>query len=70
LAAESERLILAFGPPLAGYALMRIAFWVRPAHRVPKTGTDLTSLLVYSMGDKTAGQEIRTGASMRASAGR
>jgi hypothetical protein len=71
LAAESERLILAFGPPLAGYALMRIAFWVRPAHRVPKTGTDLKSLLVYSMGDKAAaGKEIRASASMRASAGR
>jgi hypothetical protein len=70
--AESERLILAFGPPLAGYALLRIAFWVRPVtQRVPKAESDLKSFLVYSLRDEaSAGKEIRAGASMRASAGR
>jgi hypothetical protein len=68
--AESERLILAFGPPLAGYALMRVAFWVRPVRqRASKTEGALQSFLVYSLGEKTPpGEEIR--ASMRASAGR
>ncbi len=70
--ADSERLILAFGPPLAGYALMRIAFWVRPVtQRAAASEGDLKSFLVYSLRDKaTAGNEIRAGASMRASAGR
>jgi hypothetical protein len=66
---ESERLILAFGPPLAGYALMRVAFWVRPVtQRAPKTEGALQSFLVYSREKRAAGEEIR--ASMRASAGR
>lgn len=70
--AEPERLILAFGPPLGGYALMRIAFWVRPlSQRARQPEGALKGFMLHSLReDAPAGKEIRAGASMRASAGR
>jgi hypothetical protein len=68
--ANYERLILAFGPPVAGYALMRIAFWVRPVSQRPKQSQEsLKSFLFHPLGDQhPAGEEMRAG--VRAPAGR
>lgn len=71
LANDPERLILAFGPPLAGYALMRIAFWVRPVvQRVKEPeAVSLRSFLFQSLGDRPATAE-KMHVDARVSAGR
>ena len=70
--AEPERLMLAFGPPLGGYALMRIAFWVRPlSQRARHPEGVFQGFALHSLREEAAaGKDIRAGASMRASAGR
>jgi hypothetical protein len=67
---DYERLILAFGPPVAGYVLMRIAFWVRPvSQRRQEPKGSLKSFLLHSLADqRPAGEEIR--GEVRVSAGR
>jgi len=70
--ADPARLILAFGPPLGGYALMRIAFWVRPLTvRARQPEGAFGGFALHSLReDASAAKDIRAGASMRASAGR
>ena len=66
---DQERLILAFGPPLAGYALMRVAFWVRPVtQRAKQPEASLKYFLFHSLGENRARHDkIRQ---VRVSAGR
>ena len=70
--AAPERLILAFGPPLGGYLLMRIAFWVRPlSQRAKQPDGAFMGFALHTLREEAAaGKDIRPGASMRASAGR
>lgn len=70
--ADPARLILAFGPPLGGYALMRIAFWVRPLSlRAKQPEAAFGGFALHSLREEApASKDIRAGASMRASAGR
>jgi hypothetical protein len=69
--ADTARLFLAFGPPLGGYVLMRIAFWVRPLtqrSREPEGGFRFALRALRK--EAYASKDIRASASMRASAGR
>jgi hypothetical protein len=70
--AAPERLILAFAPPLGGYVLMRIAFWVRPlSRRASQAEEAFQGFSLHSLRQEApAADNIRAGASMRASAGR
>jgi hypothetical protein len=70
--ADPERLMLAFGPPLGGYLLMRIAFWVRPVRqRARQPQEAFRGFALHSLReDASASNKMHSGASMRASAGR
>jgi hypothetical protein len=71
VAADRERLILALGPPLAGYLLMRLAYWVRPVAPAHKeaAGT-LGSFLFQSSGQQNgSGEPAQAGASVSSSTG-
>jgi hypothetical protein len=69
--ADPVRLILAFGPPLSGYALMRIAFWVRPLSQRSREPEARFRFALHSLREEaSAGRDIRASASMRASVGR
>jgi hypothetical protein len=70
---EPERLMLAFGPPLGGYILMRIAFWVRPLTQRERDADELAfrGFMLHTLREEfPAGPEMQPRASMRASAGR
>jgi hypothetical protein len=70
--AAPERIILALAPPLGGYVMMRIAFWVRPLSRRARQPEGVfQGFALHSLREEApASKDIRAGASMRASAGR
>ncbi len=69
--ADPARLILAFGPPLGGYLLMRIAFWVRPLSKRSRAPEGSFRFALHALREEAAAaKDLHAGASMRASAGR